>query len=144
MMLVWHSAASRNGEEQRFCKAVTSHAPPLCHVERSATTPWASLQNLKRAVETPREGFGLHSASGNFSDAAASENRLGARNRFPPYIPGLCATIAAIGSHWLTLRDTLWGEFLTATFLPQALSGCFDCAPIRLEAADFLQALRST
>jgi len=79
MMLVWHSAASRNGEEQRFCKAVTSHAPPLCHVERSATTPWASLQNLKRAVETPREGFGLHSASGNFSDAAASENRLGVR-----------------------------------------------------------------
>jgi len=49
-------------------------------------------------------------------------NRLGAHNRFPPYIPGFGATLA--------------GERKSRPLR--------DCAPIRLEATGFLQALRST
>ena len=143
MMLVWHSAASRNGEEQRFCKAVTSHVPslvmlsgaPRLHGQAYRISSAQSKHPEKVSVYIPHQGI---------FRCRRQRNRLGARNRFPPYIPGLCVTIAASGSYGLTLRDTLWGEFPRATFLPQALSGCFDCAPIRLEAADFLQALRST
>jgi hypothetical protein len=83
-MLLWHSAASRNGK----APFPTGYATYPCHVERSATVPWAIVQNLRRAVETPREGFGLHAASGNFPDAAASEPTDRA-TRVPPLHSGI-------------------------------------------------------
>src|SRR5260370_19989001 len=116
---------------------------PLCHVERSATTPWASLQNLKRGVETPREGFGLHSAAGNFPDAAASE-QVGRAQPLPATFQDFVQRSPPAEVTGCHSETHFWGEFPKTAFLPPALSGCFDCAPIRLEAADFLQALRST
>jgi hypothetical protein len=43
------------------------------------------LHSLKRRVETPRECFGIHVASGNFLEDAAGE-QLGSRNP-PPTLP---------------------------------------------------------
>src|SRR5260370_25008503 len=71
-------------------------------------------------------------------------NGLGACHRYPPCHSRISHTISASGSHGLPFRDTLWREFPRAAFLPEALSGCFYCAPIRLVATDFLPPLLST
>jgi len=83
------------------------------------------VQNLKRAVETPREGCGLDAASGNFPDAAASEPAGRAPRLTAAPIPGFRATIVASGSHGLPLRDTLWGEFPSAAFSSAGMAGVF-------------------
>src|SRR5260370_36104000 len=124
---VWHSAASRKGEEQRFGKASTSHVPPLCHVERSATTPWAILQNLKRGVETPREGFGLHSAAGNFPDAAASE-QVGRAQPLPATFQEFVQRSPPAEVTGCASETHFSGGFPRTAVLPPALAGGFDFA----------------